>query len=153
MNEEEEKHFSEALYKANANAGHIGEVLSELTRKLMRASVSRDGTQLYNATTDLITLISLIGHSQGLSLGEVIQKAVDELEVTADYQDFDWPMVDLAQEGTRYLLERSSKDGFAAARLSKREERFRRLIEGFKDERRRRVEKLNSINVDSKDNP
>ena len=134
--DKEEESFMERWYSANANKEYIGVALADLVRRLMRASINGSGANLYEASNQLATLLNLIRHAGDATTYEIVSEAVEQLRVPVDYSSSESPTLLLAQDATLYLLERSSTDGFAAARLSKRQDKLRRAIKSHDEERR-----------------
>lgn len=140
-NDDDPQDFMERWYQSNANAARIGGTLADLTRRLMRASINADHSQLYEASNELATFLKFVSYSQGVTTHDIVTEAVERLTVTEDYDSPNWPMTSLAQDATRYLLEKSSTDGFASARLSKRQSDLRQAIQDYEEERRWRLER------------
>lgn len=121
----------EFFLMANANPEYISQTLSQLTRRLMRASISFDHGQIDHAVNDLNTLVRLISHTEKLSLHEVVAGSVKQLNISVEHSDPAWPRLDVVQNATQYLIEASSSDGFAMARLNKSWERVEGAISSY----------------------
>ena len=115
----EDKDFHEAFLRANANAGFMSSVLADLVRRIMRASISHDGSQQYQAMEALKLFLGLVGRSENVSIGELIEGAVQEMTVTSE-NEFDRDDLRIARAATRYLLEMSCDDGFSKGRAAQR---------------------------------
>lgn len=127
-----EEDFHEQWLQANANAGYMSHVLADLVRRIMRASMNRDGGQQYEAMEALKLFLGLVGRSKDVTIHDLIEGAVQGLAVeAADGSDGD--RLDVAQNATRYLLELSCDDNAARGRASRRwnavESSFRNLNE------------------------
>lgn len=124
----------EFFLMANANPEYISQTLSQLTRRLMRASISFDHGQIDHAVNDLTTLVKLINRADKLNLHDVVVDSVKQLEISVEHSNPIWPRVDVAQNATQYLIEASSTDGFASARLNRSWDRVLGAIAHYNQE-------------------
>ncbi len=112
--------YERALMQANANAEFMGHTLADFVRRLMRASISNDGSQEYQAAEAIKFFLELVSASEGVKIYDITEKAVSELAVEREWDHYEADKLRIAKDATRYLLEMSSRDGFARGRASKR---------------------------------
>jgi hypothetical protein len=112
--------LEEALIAANSNPEFVGELMADFTRKLMGQSISMSPSAS-QSTAAFAEILRYMRGFTGPDLYAAVSVAQDSLRV--DHQDDRY--VSAAQAGTRYLLAKSSNDGFAAARASKAGSIFR----------------------------
>ena len=110
--------LGDAFVVGNANPAFIGAQLAQFVRRLIGASLAQSSYgPTTHATTELQNLLTFIGQlSSPTELREAVATAVSDLTVDGDRNE---PWLRLAEEGTRYLLEKTTSDGFNAARVSK----------------------------------
>jgi hypothetical protein len=138
-----DEEFYEGFLRANANADYMGATLSDLVRRIMRASINGDGTQRHEAVEALSLLLKLISRSENVTVYDIVEKAAADLKVEREIGSIDDEQLGIAEDATRYLLEMSCTDGPSAARAANRWRSFEsslRFREEMKKHRRKKFQ-------------
>jgi hypothetical protein len=135
--EPERQHELEARwYEGAGRADHIGAMLADLTQSLMRDAIGGKRNHAFNAASNLAMIYKLITTAEGVSEHEIVEAAVERLSAHVPHSHPSRPTLDLAQQGALYMLDWTSADGFASARLERHWEGMQRAIEEIERKRK-----------------
>ena len=112
-------HKDEMLLRLNANPEFMGEVLSDLARSLMRASLNNGHSQKSAAVAKLRTFLDLCFVSQQIQIGDIVQSATSLLSIPEAQRRLDRERIDIATKATQFLLDISSPDNAAMGRAER----------------------------------
>jgi hypothetical protein len=111
-----------AFVAANSNPDFVGGLLADLTRKLMRASLSSaPAGAVTEAAVSFTELLRYLGGFDGEKVRQAMSIAASCLRVEHRRQ----PDIAAARSGARFLIEKSATDAFSEARACEALSSFR----------------------------
>lgn len=104
----------------NASIEYAADELAEMVRRLMCAATSECSCDFesFEAGLNFATVLKCLHYDETITLTQLMDEAVIRLTVDGDRRDLDSEIVEAAKSGANYLLEASSNDSLAGARVS-----------------------------------
>lgn len=133
-----DENFREAFLAANANLEFISSQFADVIRDLMRAAVANDpGAAVYRAAEKMNFVAELLSHTEEkFGFGDVFANAISEINFENEKDgSVERAIVSAAEDGVRFLVERSCEDNAAKGRTSKRRQDFLQSMKWIDAER------------------
>lgn len=130
--------FREAFLTANANLEFISSQFADVIRDLMRAAAATEpSAAVYRAAEKMNFVAELLSRAEEkFGFQDIFEKAVLEINFEGEKESsVERAVVAAAEDGVRFLVERSCVDNAARGRTSKRRQDFLQSMKWIEAER------------------
>jgi hypothetical protein len=135
---DEPESFRDTFVRGNANLEFISHQFAAVIRNLMRASVASDPqAALHRASEEMNFVAELMSKTEEeFSFHALFARSIKLIKGTNDHDsEVERAIVRAAEQGVKFLVERSCGDNAAAGRASRREDEFLTAIRWIDDAR------------------
>lgn len=128
----------EAFLLANANLEFISSQFADVIRDLMRAAVANEpSAAVYRAAEKMNFVAELLSRTEDkFGFQDIFENAVSEINFEGEKESsVERAIISAAEDGVRFLVERSCADNAAKGRTSKRRQDFLQSMKWIEAER------------------